>query len=319
MSGAPRLASGRLPALARWAFAATMVGAGLSIAHLVRDAAPPAADAPSAVGLRSEGALGATKRASHVPSIAAAPSHRPPIYRGADGAPKVRIPGGDYAIGDPAGRPDERPQVHVQLSAYLIDSHEVSHVRFERFVAESGHRPEGPHRRGHAPGLGDLPARFVTWNDAAAYCSWAGGRLPTEAEWEVAARRHPDPSPVVGRGPAGRPDAVARGPAAAPLLHMAGNVREWVADWYDRHLYRALQQRVVVDPGGPADGAPPEARFVSTGTVVGNERSTRKVVRSASFAARHEDATRASRRDALNPRHYFSDVGFRCAADGAAR
>lgn len=226
---------------------------------------------------------------------------------------RVLVPGGDYGLGDEAGRYDERPRVQVALSTFAIDRREVSQGDFAAFVA-AGHDPEGPWRRG-----GDdeaLPVRFVTWHDAAAYCAWAGGRLPTEAEWEVAAGGTVG-EPVVLRPASAGPVAVESSADLSRfgLVHTRGNVREWVADWYDRYAWSQLESGAV-DPTGPADGAPPEPRFVEAGAVAGNERSTRKVVRGASWAARHLDAARPSRRDAANPAHHYDDVGFRCAAEG---
>ena len=104
---------------------------------------------------------------------------------------------------------------------------------------------------------------------------------------------------------------------------MAGNVREWTADWYDRYrnVSLAAAGELAHDPTGPEDGARPEARFVDSDAVAGNERSTRRVVRGASWVARGPDAARPSARGAHHPGHFFDDVGFRCARgdDGAAR
>ena len=243
----------------------------------------------------------------------------------ADGAAMVRIAGGVHTIGDADGRYDERPPVEVVLSPFLIDRSEVTNAQFERFVAASGYAPVGPWRRGYPPGGAELPVRFVTWHDAAAYARWARRRLPTEAEWEAAAgpQRWPwgptsAPGPaVIGRGPDGGPTATGASPdvTARGAFHMGGNVREWVADWYDRYRWRAYAKSPVrpVDPTGPADGEPPEARFVAAGAVATNERSTRKVARGGGFASRRADNARRARRVAHNPRHWFDDVGFRCA------
>lgn len=241
-----------------------------------------------------------------------------------DGAELVLVPGGSYGLGDADGRFDEQPPVTVTLSAFLIDRAEVTNAQFAAFVAASGHRPEGPWTRGLPPGGETLPVRFVTWHDAAAYAAWAGRRLPTEAEWEAAAGPHRYPwgddwlpgRAVVGGEPSGGPEPAGRALDASPhgALNLAGNVREWVADWYDRFAWRALWMAGDVrDPSGPADDAPPEARFVVTQTVAGNERSTRKVVRGAGWAARHPDDARGARRGAENPRRFYDDVGFRCA------
>lgn len=243
---------------------------------------------------------------------------------GVDGAELVRVEGGERVLGDDAGRYDERPRLRVRLRPFLIDRAEVTNERFANFVQATGYRPQGPWARGFLPGRAAHPVRFVTWFDAHAYARWAGRRLPTEAEWETAAGPHrypwgdrwqPDRA-VTGRAPERGPEPAGRALDSTPggVLNMAGNVREWVADWYDRFTYEAYAGREpVVDPRGPASGTPPEARFVATETEAGNERSTRKGVRGASWAARHPDLARRARRGAENPRHFYDDVGFRCA------
>lgn len=241
----------------------------------------------------------------------------PETRAGRDGADLVPVPAGVYTLGDAGGRYDERPEVRVRLSAFFIDRTEVDNARFERFVERSGYRPRGPWRRGYPAGGGRLPVRFVTWHDAAAYARWAGRRLPTEAEWEVAARAGAASSIIGRHRDAGPVPVDAREPGDLGALHLRGNVREWTADWYDRYRNRALSRDPTpVDPHGPDDGAPPEARFVESDAVAGNERSTRRVVRGASWVALGADAARPSARGAHNPEQFFDDVGFRCARSG---
>ncbi len=241
----------------------------------------------------------------------------PEIRAERDGAVLVRVPEGSYTLGDVAGRYDERPAVRVHLSAFLIDRDEVDNARFARFVEQTGYRAEGPWRRGFGSGEERLPVRFVTWNDATAYARWAGRRLPTEAEWEAAARATSgEARPVIGRAFDEGPRPVDEGVVArAQTRHMSGNVREWTADWYDRYRNASLAAagELVHDPTGPVDGAPAEPRFVESDSVAGNERSTRRVVRGASWVALGPDAARPSARGAHNPDHFFDDVGFRCA------
>jgi formylglycine-generating enzyme required for sulfatase activity len=243
-----------------------------------------------------------------------------------DGAELVAVPAGVYPQGDAAGRYDERPPIVVQVSAFYLDRAEVSNRQFAAFVQASGYQAQGPWRRGFAEGAAEHPVRFVTWHDAAAYARWAGRRLPTEAEWEAAAgpRRYPwgdvwrADQAVMGRGPAAGPAPVGRSLDSSPVgaVNLAGNVREWVGDWYDRFAYAAHEGRA--DPTGPTDGTPPEARFVETENEAGNERSTRRVVRGASWSALWPDQARRARRGAENPQHFYEDVGFRCALSAGA-
>lgn len=242
-----------------------------------------------------------------------------------DGAEVVRVAAGTYSIGDVHGRYDEAPTVKVKLSSFFIDRHEVSNARFAAFVQATGHQAHGPWRQGFPPGGDALPVRFVTFEDASAYARWAQRRLPTEAEWEAAAgpQRFPwGPSFEPGRAIVGR--AARAGPLAIDggsdvsvhgVVNLAGNVREWVSDWYDRYRYKALAERIELDPKGPPDRTPPEPHFVRTENQAGNERSTRKVVRGASWAAKHPDASRRGRRAAHNPARWFDDVGFRCVVE----
>lgn len=107
----------------------------------------------------------------------------------------VTIPAGEFTMGS-----DERPEKQkdtpqfyepahtVELPEYEIAVFEVTNAEYIKFELDSDYTAEGPWRRYYAIGKEDFPVADVTWNDAKAYCEWAGGRLPTEAEWEKAAR-----------------------------------------------------------------------------------------------------------------------------------
>ena len=223
----------------------------------------------------------------------------------------VRVSAGSYPLGDARGRYDERPVVYVRLSSFELARTEVSQGEFARFLRATGYVPQGNFRLASPAGADDLPARFVSWHDAREFTRWAGCRLPTEAEWETAAR-----SVFAANSGAARLGPVnAQGSARERLLHLTDNVREWTADWYDRYAYHGYAAAAAprLDPRGPEDGALPERRFIDTDNEAGNERSTRRVVRGASWAATSEDQRRPSVRHAHPPDHDYDDVGFRCA------
>lgn len=167
----------------------------------------------------------------------------------------IAIPAGEFIMGNDAGDDDEKPAHKVFVDAFEIDQFEVTNEQFQAFVEQTGYVTEaekaGESRtwRTFAEGKPRHPVVMVTWNDAVAYCQWCGKRLPTEAEWEKAARgtegfiypwgnewaldkANTEESgyrgtTIVGSFPAG----------ASPygVMDMAGNVAEWTSDWYDAY------------------------------------------------------------------------------------
>lgn len=157
----------------------------------------------------------------------------------------ILIPAGEFLMGTDRERDDmqNRPQHRVELKAYLIDKYPVTNAQYARFVA-AGHRPPLNWRKGRIPEGTELhPVTMVSWFDAVRYAKWAGKRLPTEAEWEKAARgvdgrRWPwgdkmDPTRLNTYYSVGSTTPVTAYPSGAGpygLLGMAGNVSQWVED-----------------------------------------------------------------------------------------
>ncbi|MHB2019116.1 MAG: serine/threonine protein kinase [Candidatus Xenobia bacterium] len=182
-----------------------------------------------------------------------------------DGSDLVLIPEGEFLMGSPEGdgRDNERPQHTVKLAAYWIARRPVSFAQFDNFVQATGHQARGPWQRHYRPERADLPVNNVSLYDALAYCEWAGLRLPTEAEWEKAARGEdgriypwgarwdaqlcnnwaasPRPTmlPIVaGRGimPS---DCFPEAASPHGMLDMAGNLMEWTTTMYRKYPFRA--------------------------------------------------------------------------------
>lgn len=189
-----------------------------------------------------------------------------------DGAEMVWVPPGSFRMGANDGAEDERPIRTVRLtSGFWIYRTEVTNAQWSRFLRAHPRSPRPKYD--HVPRLTapEQPAVAISWEDALAYCRWAGARLPTEAEWEWAARGadgrrypwgnwEPDGTTAVffrsiGLGhpePAGDRQA---GASPFGVLDMAGNVWEWCADWYGPY-----PERSEVNPTGPAEGTRRVAR-----------------------------------------------------------
>lgn len=204
--------------------------------------------------------------AAQSPVIAASPASKE-----LDSVPMVTIPAGEFLMGNPEGkgRADEWPQRSVYLDAFAIDQVEVTNERYMAFVTTTGHRnPPNPYATGplfSVKGIEQLPVVQTTWYDAKAYCAWAKKRLPTEAEWEKAARGTDGRVFPWGNEPATSKRAnfdreweeektlypvgsLPGGDSPYGVKDMAGNAREWVSDWYDPEYYKHAPK---MNPKGP--------------------------------------------------------------------
>lgn len=263
----------------------------------------------------------------------------------ADGREMVLVPAGETRIGSNTGLPDEAPAFSARVHAFLLDRSPVTVAAFARFVRETGRvtdaerlgggavmsfgtgmwrlvdgatwrRPFGPDGPQPAP---DHPVTQVSWNDAHAYCAWAGKRLPTEIEWEHAARAgQPGPDavyafgdqllregdylanvwtglfPVINTGEDGYTTTSpvgAFGTTPLGLTDMAGNVWEWTDSWYRPYAAR-------------------EAAFTPAA-------ASERVQRGGSYLCDPKfcHGFRVSARGHATPDSAHMHVGFRCAAD----
>ena len=208
-------------------------------------------------------------RVTEEPTVPAAPPGKRQGSRageemtGPDGGLYVWVPPGEFMMGSDDGDGDEKPAHRVRITeGFWLGRHEVTNAQYRAFCAATGRAFPSDSNQGD-----DHPVVNVSWEDARAYCEHHGLRLPTEAEWEWAARgpegrRYPwgdgwDAGRLCwdqNRGPGGRTFPVGSFPAGASwvgALDMAGNVWEWVADWYDGGYYA---NSPTDDPQGPATG-----------------------------------------------------------------
>ena len=248
----------------------------------------------------------------------------------------ARIPAGDFLMGASDAEEDERPVHRVDVSEFFIGRFPVTHDEYAQFIRATGYPapsihklpliasgvPDGvfkEHARSYVweddrppAGHGSHPVVLVRYDDALAYCRWLSDtlsrvvRLPTEAEWEKAARggvhgqRYPwgddiDPSrchfladPLVKNQRGTRPIGEYP-PNAYGLYDMAGNVWEWVADWHSDDYYSAGDTR---DPRGPESG-------------------TMRIVRGGSWVNEDVGMLRCAYRHKVPPDTYAYSVGFR--------
>ena len=175
----------------------------------------------------------------------------------------ILVRGGSFSMGDPYFA-DAVPVHIVYLDSYLIDKYEVTFTKYDAFCDATGRTK--PSDSGW--GRGDRPVINISWFDAKAYCEWAGKRLPTEAEWEMACRAGTNTMYYWGDNPGvagnyiwytgnsgGMTHPVGQKlPNSWGLYDMLGNVNEWVADWYDPFYYSISPANNPQGPSGPTAG-----------------------------------------------------------------
>ena len=184
-----------------------------------------------------------------------------------DGATMVLIPAGTFIQGRDDGAAEEGPEHKVTLGAFYVDQHEVTVRQYAVYLRETGGKPQlsKPAAKGESPSVDadELPVVNITAREAKSYCEWAGKRLPTEAQWEAAARTtdgRPFPwganPPIWGRSRAPRQlDPVMSFPldqSPYGAFDLAGNAWEYTKDYYDPHYYQQFKGRVADNPTGPA-------------------------------------------------------------------
>lgn len=222
--------------------------------------------------------------------------------------PMILIPAGEFVMGSEDGGFDEKPQHRVYLDAFQINKFEVTHLYYDEFVRATGHRSPFSRYLKNIESFSDQnqPVVYVTWEDADAYCRWRGERLPTEAEWEKASRgvngnawpwgdeRQPIFANFMGAEDQAHYTAIVgsfeHDKSPYGIYDMAGNVREWVQDWYEEQYYRHAPDR---NPKGPQEGE-------------------MKTLRGGSWNDSHLSG-RTSARMKMFPDYRDTTVGFRCA------
>jgi len=233
-----------------------------------------------------------------------------------DMAPMELVPAGEFTMGSDEGAGHETPSHKVYLDAYFIDRYEVTVEQYAIFLTSTGMNPPPMWTTMDKPNHLKRPVVNVDWTDANRYCEWAGKRLPTEAEWEKAARgtdgriypwgnEPPDPLKAnYGKDKWDNHNALMPvgtlkdGKSPYGIYDLSGNVWEWVSDWYDPDYYVTSPSQ---NPQGPESGKYKVLRGGSWDFPFENLRSSRR------------DLNMPSSTDYDSPAYRNFNSGFRCA------
>jgi formylglycine-generating enzyme required for sulfatase activity len=231
------------------------------------------------------------------PTSTLSPTPLPPEITDAKGVPMVLVPAGEFTMGRSAAENKEMPAHKVYLDAFYMDIYEITNARYIAFL-NAGARPTIGIRSGYP----DFPVN-TTWFESETYCKWRGARLPTEAEWEKAARGTDDRTYPWGesidcsyanywkcKGDTTKVGSYEKGKSPYGIYDMAGNLAEWVADWFSDTYYN---NSPFTNPLGPQTGE-------------------QKVRRGGSWYF-SEDSLRVSSRFGNDPNIGVDAFGFRCA------
>jgi formylglycine-generating enzyme len=223
---------------------------------------------------------------------------------------RLTIPAGWFFMGSNSGQDCEQPVHRIWVETFQLAATQVTNAEYELFLRATGTLPP-PFWSDANFNHPEQPVAGVSWFNAEAYCQWMSSqtsrryRLPTEAEWERAARGHLDQADFPwGNLPAqslpeyatrwqNGPEPVARYAANSfGLYNMCDNVHEWCSDWYDANYYSVSPER---NPSGPQQGQ-------------------RKASRGGSWR-HHVKVSRCSARSSIPPEFQYADYGFRVACD----
>jgi formylglycine-generating enzyme required for sulfatase activity/TolB-like protein len=248
---------------------------------------------------------------------------------GNDGAPMVLVPAGESVMGHEASDGPDGPARQVYLDAFYIDKFEVTTGRYAQFLKTTKREPPKYWDQVIPASDGERPVIGVFWDDAEAYCHWVGERLPTEAEWEKAVRgsdgrlnpwgTEEASKSLANVGWHGSDSYTAGYKAIAPVgsypsdrspygvYDLAGNVTEWVADWFDPHYYRYGPKS---NPKGPNGG---REKVIRGGSHWNLNHVYSPISVFVSSHSRETHTIDAADRGYGDPLHRHDAIGFRCA------